>query len=150
MYHACVCKTRGLLHKTLTTDKTQGKYENSSKHNFTIDFTIGEKNSGFEFFSGKSFMQWAPGLVTLVQQVFLYIYAFKVHTWKISSFAKLKCKWGNYAVVTKLCIFTKYEIYIQKDNTYKYFVLKHKIVSQVTFWPSFVTSNTWREEKASN
>ena len=33
--------TRGLLHKTVTGEKTQVKSENSgTKHNFTIDFTI--------------------------------------------------------------------------------------------------------------
>ena len=35
----------GLLHKTLTGEKTLVKSENSGKHDFTIDFTIG-KNSG--------------------------------------------------------------------------------------------------------
>ena len=34
---------RGLLHKTLTGEKTRVKSENSGKHEFTIDFTIGRK-----------------------------------------------------------------------------------------------------------
>ena len=33
----------GLLHKTLTGEKTWVKSENSGKHNFTIDFIIGDK-----------------------------------------------------------------------------------------------------------
>ena len=33
----------GLLHKTLTGEKTLVKSENSRKHNFTIDFIIGTK-----------------------------------------------------------------------------------------------------------
>ena len=35
--------TLGLLHKTLTGEKTQVKSENSGKQNVTIDFTIGKK-----------------------------------------------------------------------------------------------------------
>ena len=41
--------SRGLLHKTFTREETLVKCENSGKHNFTIDFTIGRKP---EFFSG--------------------------------------------------------------------------------------------------
>ena len=33
---------RGLLHKTLTGEKSLVKSESSVKHNFTIDFTIAE------------------------------------------------------------------------------------------------------------
>ena len=36
----------GLLHKTLTGKKTRVKSENSGKHNFTTDFTIGKKKLG--------------------------------------------------------------------------------------------------------
>ena len=50
----------GLLHKTLTGEKTRVKSEKSGKHDFIIDLTIGKKNW---FFSGKSFMQWAPGVL---------------------------------------------------------------------------------------
>ena len=35
--------TLGLLHKTLTGEKTPVKSKNSGKHNFTIDFAIGKK-----------------------------------------------------------------------------------------------------------
>ena len=34
---------RGPLHKTFTREKTPVKSENSGKHEFTIDFTIGRK-----------------------------------------------------------------------------------------------------------
>ena len=36
-------KCRGPLHKTFTGEKSLGKSENSGKHEFTIDFTIGRK-----------------------------------------------------------------------------------------------------------
>ena len=34
----------GLLHKTITGEKTPVKSENSGTHNFNIDFTIGKKS----------------------------------------------------------------------------------------------------------
>ena len=34
---------RGPLHKTFTIEKTPVKSENSGKHEFTLDFTIGRK-----------------------------------------------------------------------------------------------------------
>ena len=39
----CLHHTRGPLHKTFTGEKTLVKSENSGKHEFTIDFTIGRK-----------------------------------------------------------------------------------------------------------